>query len=176
MPSWHVENLIQVVADWCNYLAQQDSKEEAVALVASILADQYTTDPGLAALYAVRDVANPDSSFMRQLRQLISCQKSAVGITAKAQMLATRIERQYSSAAVSTDIRPIFGGNIEAAPEQAVILHHLAISFLQDGRMRMVSLGMSSQDILNLAGVLNRAWSKDRTLRGQSDYKIIPII
>ncbi len=171
--SWQIRTLLQAVAYWQDFMSSDGNSEERAGLVASILADPDTTNAPLAALLTTVDARNQSSVFMRQLKRLICCQKS-LGVTNKAEMLANRHERRYSYATVSTDIRPVFDNNIDSPPDHALLVHNLIVNVFEGGDPRTICIGLTSKNILDLSGVLNRAWSKDRTLRTHSSYSILP--
>ena len=171
--SWGVRQLLQAVAYWYDYPPLVQDKDEDVNFVASRLADTQTDDGNLAALLMKLDANNPGSTFMLQLKRLLRS-RMTLGVTSKAEALANRHERQYSYATVSTDLRPVFGNNIETSPEHAIIIHNLTIGYYAGGTTRKLCIGLSTKDIIELSSVLTRAWSKDRTLRTQPFYRILP--
>jgi hypothetical protein len=171
--SWHVRPLLDAVTFWYDYVGRNNASDDVVDTVASWLADKYTTDLELAGLLQRVECNNPDSEFSKHLKRLIRCQTRTLGITVKAQQLAARHERAYVQARVSTDIRPVFGNNIEAPPEHAIVVHDLMIALREGGVTKSICIGLSSKEVCDLAGVLSRAWSKDRTLRSQSRYTIL---
>lgn len=171
--SWDVDALIQTLGSWYGYLSQREAEED-VERVASLLVDPTSAEASLADLLSTVNASNPASPFMMQLKRLLRCHRT-LGVTFKAEMLSQRHERRYGYATVSTDVRPIFGYNIESAPSYGIVLHNLILGVVESGMSRTYCVGLSSNDILALAGVLDRAWSKDKTLRSQAAYKLLPI-
>jgi hypothetical protein len=169
--SWQVNDLLHWVGHWYVYLGRTES-EESVNLVTGVLLDPQAAEPSTVALLQAVDASNPTSSFVQQLKRLLRCH-STLGVSAKADMLLGRNERQFSYATVSTNIRPIFSGNVQTAPSYGVVVHNLILGINDGGTSRAIGLALTSSDILNLADVLDRAWKKEDTLRKHAPYKLL---
>jgi hypothetical protein len=108
--------------------------------------------------------ADERASFAGRLERLLRTQ--AVATTAKALQLLTQNERNYQSARVVSDIRPVFGTDITAAPAGAVITEVLQLrTWSADGETDTHYVAMDEADILELRDVLERALVKTQTLR-----------
>jgi hypothetical protein len=107
------------------------------------------------------------------MKRLLRCH-STLGTTAKAEQLAVRSERQFAYATLATDVRPVFSGNVEAAPVYGIVLHNLLLEVNEGGITRAINIALSSEDILTLGKVLDRAYKKEDTLRKHNAYKILP--
>lgn len=173
MPFWTIQDLLEWVATWYSYLAQRESEED-VNRVAGIMLDSFGLKTTTSELLKAVDASNPASTFVQHLKRLLRCQ-ATLGVSVKAESLLTRNERQFVYATVSTELRPIFGANVEAAPNYGIIVHNLILNIREGGNSRPIGLALTSNDVLTLGEVLNRAWKKDVTLRTHSVYKLLPL-
>jgi hypothetical protein len=93
-------------------------------------------------------------------------------ILAKMEELTHYEGRAYCSARILTDLRPVFGDEIDAGPCGFSIVHNLNLRFHEvgdQGRHRTLQLLLSGEDIDELVGVLERAKLKAKTLRSTLD-------
>ena len=74
-------------------------------------------------------------------------------------------ERLFLSAKTLTDIRAVFGPDLEESPRAAVIIHTLKISYRQDDTEKDFRIAMDSHDVSSLIDTLNRALSKTEGLK-----------
>jgi hypothetical protein len=170
---WYVESVLEWVGSWYSYLGTRDNEDD-VSRVARYLVEPFPATPATAELLRIVDAANPASNFFQQLKRLLRCQ-STLGVSHKAETLLARNERQFQGASVSTDLRPIYGPNVEAAPVYGVVLHNLNLRINDGGQARSLGISLTTGDILSLAEVLDRAYKKDRTVRMQGAYRILPL-
>ncbi len=90
--------------------------------------------------------------------------------TASAIELLVQNPRNYGSARVLTDIRPIFGRDITEPPKGSVIVELLQLeTWSPDGDRDMVYVAMDESDLSELKNVVDRALDKTTTLRGVLD-------
>jgi hypothetical protein len=87
--------------------------------------------------------------------------------SAKAVELRTEYERIYHESRVMTDLRPVFGGNVEDAPAAMLIVHTLKMSYYEDvsKRPHEIYVTLDSDDIRELKKVLDRAELKEQSLK-----------
>lgn len=104
--------------------------------------------------------------FRTRLEKLL-VQDSLNTASAKALELRTEYERIYNESRVMTDLRPIFGGNVEDAPAAMLIVHTLKMSYYEDvsKRPHEIYVTLDSEDIRELKKVLDRAELKEQSLR-----------
>jgi hypothetical protein len=103
-------------------------------------------------------------SFASRLERLLRV--PAVATTSKALQLLTQNERNYQSARVVSDIRPVFGPDIKAAPAGAVITQVLQLrTWSADGDTDTEYVAMDEADLRELRDVVDRALIKTQTLR-----------
>lgn len=99
-----------------------------------------------------------------RLAQLLAA-KSLV-TTASALDLLTQHERNYQTARIISDVRPIFTDSVEAPPSGAVIVEMLQIrTWDRDGAAGSVYIAMDEADLTELREVVDRALKKTSTLR-----------
>jgi hypothetical protein len=171
--SWSVTELLQCVGSWYSYLSQNET-EDRVNAVASFLIEAYDAEESTKQMLQSIGASDSSSPFMQQFKRLLRCH-GTLGVTSKAEMLSTRNERQFGYATVSTDIRPIFGGNVQTVPVYGVVVHELILGITERGTSRTFGIALTPNDILNFGDVLNRAWKKEETLRQHNAYKLLPL-
>lgn len=116
-------------------------------------------------------VQSPDLELPEDARPILAARlktlttSQALFLTAKALGIATAHERSFHAARIFSDIRPIFGSDIQTGPPVAVVNHMLALSFHgSSGELEDLYFGMSSTDLDELEEVVKRARDKARTL------------
>jgi hypothetical protein len=78
-------------------------------------------------------------------------------------------ERMFCNARILTDIRPVFGSNVQTPPKAAVIVHMLNISYHQGDDLKDFYVGMDVNDVKTLRAVLERADLKAESLKSVFD-------
>ncbi|MGA9967317.1 MAG: hypothetical protein WBQ10_19125 [Terriglobales bacterium] len=89
-------------------------------------------------------------------------------IVAKAWDLKTDDERVFCGARILTDMRPVFGENVEDGPKAMVIVHLLKLGFDRVGDARRHSefhVSLDTQDLEVLRALIKRADDKAKALR-----------
>lgn len=89
---------------------------------------------------------------------------SALENAAKAFELVNDHQNIFLDCRVITDIRPVFGHNVEEAPVGAVIVHHLKIVHLEGRERKYYYVALDGSDLQELIEALGRAQKKDRSL------------
>jgi hypothetical protein len=89
----------------------------------------------------------------------------SLNTVSKAARLQRDGERLYCTAKILSDIRPVFGHDANARPSGAVLTHDLRLSYHEGKEHKEFHVVLDSDDLAALAGVLERARSKDKTLR-----------
>lgn len=84
---------------------------------------------------------------------------------AKAGRLGRDGERLYCSSKILSDIRPVFGKDTTVRPLGAVLTHTLKIGYHEGSDHREFHVILESSDLIALGEVVQRARSKDKTLR-----------
>lgn len=65
---------------------------------------------------------------------------------------------------ILTDIRPIFGNNVEEPPEAVVIMHTLKMAYHRGGRVDEVFFAMDETDLGDLKAAVARAELKAKSI------------
>jgi hypothetical protein len=88
------------------------------------------------------------------------------GTTGVATDLQTLHERNYQSARIVTDIRPVFQDDLAKAPDGAVIVETLQIqTWSRDGGAQLMFVSMDEADLRQLQSIVTRALDKTETLK-----------
>jgi hypothetical protein len=85
-------------------------------------------------------------------------------ITARALDVLNEQPARFLSARVLTDLRPVFGADIDASPAGAIIVHNLRISYSVARRQEQFFVALDSEDLDTLEGVITRARRKAKSM------------
>jgi hypothetical protein len=120
----------------------------------------------LAALVVEQRIAPADQTSLltERLIELLSLE-STLGVAIKAPRLLAAHDRPFASAAIYTDIRPVFTPGTLSDPSSAVIIHQLAIDFFGYSGTQSTYFALDSRDLRSLHAVIQRALAKEETLK-----------
>ncbi|MGA2588969.1 MAG: hypothetical protein ABSH32_03565 [Bryobacteraceae bacterium] len=115
-------------------------------------------------------LSNPDFGLKKtdapiigkKLQRLLNVK--TLNILSKAIRLQRDSERIYCDARIISDVRPVFGDNVEERPISAVITHTLKLGYDEMGEHREFFVVLDEQDLNALQDVLERAKAKGDTL------------
>jgi hypothetical protein len=80
--------------------------------------------------------------------------------------LQTQHERNYQSARIVTDVRPVFQDALDKAPDGAVIVETLQIqTWSRNGDSQLMFVSMDEVDLRQLQSIIQRALDKTETLK-----------
>jgi len=105
---------------------------------------------------------NTLDSFTSFIVKVLDADES-LGVTAKALDVMTEHEHVYCRARVLTDMRPVFGGEVDK-PDAFVTVHTLKLGFHDNAKHKDVYIAMDRNDVRELIGVLERAEKKEKAL------------
>ncbi len=114
-------------------------------------------------------------SFERDLASLLSSDGS-LALTAKAAVIMREHPNVFFEGRVLTDLRPIFGGNVEESPAALVAVHTLKILYRKDDDMASFFIALDRTDVIELIEVLQRALKKEDALRHLTDEKHVKLL
>lgn len=117
----------------------------------------------------VRECAEPKvsenevPSLRDRFQRLLSIE--TLNIISKAINLQRDGERLYCEAAILSDVRPVFGEDVESKPVAAVITHTLKLTYHEiGGKHREFLVTLDEEDLHKLKSVIERARLKAETL------------
>jgi len=96
-------------------------------------------------------------------------------LIAKGNLLLRANERNYRSAQIISDLRPVYLGE-DLKISAGLILHQLAIHGSHSGRSETVFFTLDSEDLVSLKRAVSRATTKDKVLRNHAEKAGIPIL
>lgn len=145
---------------------------QAIGLVAALLSLRGQTREIAARDIAQQLVASPTLEIEPDRRDaFIDCvsrllESDAIATTAIAVDLQTQHSRNFASARVFTDIRPVFRGDVGQRPAGAVLSEVLLIeTWDRDGEGESLYIALDEADLLQLQDVISRALKKTETLK-----------
>lgn len=103
------------------------------------------------------------AQFKERLTRLLSV--NAVNLVSKAYDVLLEHSKAITSVRILSDIRPVFGEEIEGTPLGAVIVHMLKIDYREAGRFKEFFVAMDTKDLQHLIDALMRAQSKTESLK-----------
>lgn len=89
----------------------------------------------------------------------------AIKIGGKARSVLFENEHNLVGARIVSDIRPIFGDDVENPPVGAIIVHSLKIEYLSSGKRHEFYVALDTKDVDSLLKVLERAKVKSSSLQ-----------
>ena len=89
----------------------------------------------------------------------------AIRIGGKARSVLFENEHNLVGARIVSDIRPIFGDEVQNPPVGAIIVHSLKIEYLSSGKRHEFYVALDTKDVDSLLKVLERAKAKTSSLQ-----------
>jgi hypothetical protein len=102
------------------------------------------------------------NTFKERLVQLLSV--SAPQLIAKAHDVLLSHDQTFSSLRIVSDIRPVFGDDVEESPTAAVLVHMLNLVYFHAGDRHEFVVAMDTKDIQHLIEACERAAKKTKSL------------
>lgn len=105
------------------------------------------------------------NEFKAYLAQLLSLDDT-LGVSAKATQIRLEHEHVFRTARILTDLRPIFGRDVDKGPTAAVVVHQAKITYRESGQemTKDFYMALDSDDIVELKKLLERASRKEASL------------
>lgn len=128
---------------------------------------QMTTDAIAESLSESTDLdLDEDARSNLRSRAAAILEAPVLGTTGVATDLQTLHERNYQSARIVTDLRPVFQDDLAKAPDGAVIVETLQIqTWGRDGGAQVVFVSMDEADLRQLQSIVTRALDKTESLK-----------
>src|SRR5262249_22640973 len=105
-------------------------------------------------------------NFRANISQLLTLDE--VAIKAKAAGLFSSDERTFCDARIVSDLRPVFGSELEQGPVGMGVMHLLKLGYHSAGEgHKEFHLALGTSDLAILSRVLERAITKSRLLSAQ---------
>lgn len=123
----------------------------------------------------IKPESNDWATFQSDLSDLLSFEES-LGITSKAAEVMNEHQRIYCSARILTDLRPVFREEVAPGPAAAVIVHNLRINFHKPQEIEQFFVSMSSSDLKELRGIIDRALKKEASLKKVAELAKLPCL
>jgi len=101
-------------------------------------------------------------TFKERLVRLLSV--NAPQLIAKAHDVLLEHAKTFSSLRIVSDIRPVFGDNVEETPTAAVLVHMLKLVYYESGERREFVVAMDTKDIQAITEACDRAAKKTKSL------------
>jgi hypothetical protein len=104
-------------------------------------------------------------SFKENLKLLLSSESFT--LLTKVRDLQTGDERSFCSAKIYTDLRPVFGANVELGPRAKVLIHTLKLGYHRNRKSNHdeIHISLDESDLHTLRDVADRAIAKAKALR-----------
>ena len=143
-------------------------RPEAAILVEAILSMMaYAEDHGhdldemIEGVSASEQFGLGDSDSRRLAARIMSLiQHGPIRMLQKGAALALEHDRLFLDAQIVTDVRPVFGDDVEEGMAAAVLTHSLRIDFIQAGRNESFYVSLDPLDLKNMHQVVDRAINK----------------
>jgi hypothetical protein len=105
-----------------------------------------------------------DTRIRERIKEFIGI--PSIARLAKATILRYDHERTFHGAKILTDLRPVFGSNVDDAPEALVLTHTLKVGYHRSGqKLQEAFFVMDEGDLEDLKKAVARAESKAKSIR-----------
>jgi hypothetical protein len=165
----------QSVADLLNHIrsalpdAHAADADDLVPALLSLSSLARSADPITIAVAASKSAnleLDDESRDRLQARLRPLLESKAISSTAAAIDVLTQHSRNYRTARVFTDIRPVFPEDVADLPTGAVLVETLQLqTWDRDGNSETIYVAMDEADLQELREVIDRALAKTATLR-----------
>jgi hypothetical protein len=161
-----VREIVRLLASL--YVAQDQTEEEVGDFVVALRS---------AAESSGKDDLQPAdwTAYQNAIIEALSSD-TALAVAAKAADVMNDHAKVYCHARILTDLRPIFESNVEQAPAALVIIHTLKIVYHEEGEHKEFFVALDSNDVLQLADLLDRAFKKEDSLKALCAAKEITFL
>jgi hypothetical protein len=123
----------------------------------------------------LREAAAGWEGFKQRLAKLLSLDDT-LGVTARAGYIAAQTPRHFHAARVLTDARPIYQADATQGPVAFVVLHSLQVDYYEDDEDRTWFLSLDGDDLEALKVAVDRALTKEHSLRSLLEKTQVPIM
>ncbi|MBN2497663.1 MAG: hypothetical protein JXR96_23925 [Deltaproteobacteria bacterium] len=125
----------------------------------------------------MRPASGSFDAFKKFLSDIFSLD-STLGASSKALDLMSSHERCYSTARITSDLRPVFPSEPEKKPVASVVFHTLEVEYFSGNSRGLKTwfVAMDIDDLRQLRDVVNRAISKHDSLRDLSEEAGVPCL
>ena len=104
-----------------------------------------------------------ESVLSRRIAELLNCRP--IQLLSKALDVGSEHERIFLDARIVTDLRPIFGNDVDALPEAALLRHSLKLEFIhEEDRLGIFYVVLDEEDLDRLEAIIRRAKRKSTSL------------
>jgi hypothetical protein len=158
MPSMSSSIAESIVGALYSLYAVQNSMESASAE----LAEEVTAAAERTPLQKTVERAGREHA-VQTLSKLLGISRMAE--KTKALDLLSEFDRNFHSARILTDIRPVFGDDPAKPPQEAYITHTLKITYHENRDTKNSFYALDSDDLRELGEAIERAEVKERSLR-----------
>lgn len=122
----------------------------------------------------VVDMSDAEAEILRtRLARLANSR--CLELIAKGNILLWANDRNYRSAQIATDMRPVYLGE-DVKISAGLILHQLAIKTSQNGEPDTVFITLDSEDLTSLSRVISRAMKKEKALSDFAEKSGTPVL
>lgn len=165
-------NLDEVMETLISLYALRDSTELAIEDFVQIV-DEMVEESEIEEIKFNSDQERDE--FNSKLTQLLSVDPLEIS-TRAADILYEREATIHGTPRIFTDIRPVFGSNLEEGPKGAVLVHTFKIRYHEGREIKELFLGLDTDHVKELIDVLERASSKAEVLKRFLDDKNLPYV
>lgn len=156
LESVEAKNLIETIGSLYELRNELDlSTEEFVDEVTDVMKESQNKKLKL--------TANNYEKFKQRLTVLLDVKTLA--LRAKAVNLIVDHDIIFQAAKIVSDIRPIFGFNIEESPIGSVLIHNLKIEYKQNDEIKNFHIALDEKDVTTLLNLLKRTQTKSESLK-----------
>jgi hypothetical protein len=102
------------------------------------------------------------AKFKKRLAELF--ERKVVQVAAKARLVFIEHEHYLCYARIMSDIRPVFGEDVSAAPMAAMVVHTLKLGYHENDEVKEFFVALDPSSLERLSDLIDRAKVKQKTL------------
>ncbi len=110
-----------------------------------------------------QDAESKVSGLANRITELLHC--SPIQLLGKALDIGSEHERLFLDARIVSDLRPIFGDDVDALPEGVLVRHTLKIELIHEDSFGSFFVVLDEADLQMLEEIIQRAKRKSTSLR-----------
>lgn len=171
---FRTNELVQAVTPLAGkHLSPEDAKAAVETLremamfraMAEVDLDEFVKDVlgGMQAALSEKFTDGARVKLAERLSKLLSLQ--SISAPSKARSLLIDHAQYLCRARIFTDVRPVFGSDVEQTPATALVVHTLKLSYHQGSSVRDFFVVLDRRDLDELSDLLDRAKRKENSLQ-----------
>jgi len=165
------QEVLDVISTTISLVSWRDSTGRTSAQVAKEIPSQLAS-----ALAEELPSDDPAWTVLPDRLQALLDAGGSLALLLKAGPLQIEHAHFFDDVRVVTDVRPVFGDDLDERPSAALIIHELHLTFTRDGKQEAFFIALGASGLAKIRQAIGRAEAKERTLRKTLSEAGMPVI